>query len=37
MHTSADQAIVYFRKDGSAEHIDAEGHIHMKTVMADRS
>ena len=29
--TTADQAIVYFRKDGSAEHIDAEGHIHLKT------
>ena len=30
-HTSADQAIVYFRQDGSAEHIDAKGHIHMTT------
>jgi lipopolysaccharide export system protein LptA len=30
-HVSADQAIVYFRKDGSAEHIDAQGHIHLKT------
>jgi lipopolysaccharide export system protein LptA len=29
--TTADQAIVYFRKDGSAEHIDAQGHIHVKT------
>ncbi len=29
--TTADQAIVYFRKDGSAEHIDARGHIHLKT------
>jgi len=29
--TAADQAIVYFRKDGSAEHIDARGHIHLKT------
>ncbi len=29
--TTADQAIVYFRKDGSAEHIDARGHIHVKT------
>jgi lipopolysaccharide export system protein LptA len=29
--TTADQAIVYFRKDGSAEHIDAQGHIHLKT------
>jgi lipopolysaccharide export system protein LptA len=28
---TADQAIVYFRKDGSAEHIDARGHIHLKT------
>ncbi|HZD48231.1 MAG TPA: LptA/OstA family protein [Silvibacterium sp.] len=27
--SSADQAIVYFRKDGSVEHIDAEGHIHV--------
>jgi len=26
---SADQAIVYFRKDGSVEHIDAQGHIHV--------
>ena len=24
--SSADQAIVYFRKDGSVEHIDAQGH-----------
>jgi lipopolysaccharide export system protein LptA len=30
-HVSSDQAIVYFRKDGSAEHIDAQGHIHLKT------
>src|SRR5271163_3304880 len=29
--TTADQAIVYFRKDGSAEHIDAQGHIHLTT------
>jgi lipopolysaccharide export system protein LptA len=29
--TTADQAIVYFRKDGSTEHIDAQGHIHLKT------
>jgi len=29
--TTSDQAIVYFRKDGSAEHIDARGHIHLKT------
>jgi lipopolysaccharide export system protein LptA len=29
--TTADQAIVYFRKDGSAEHIDAQGHIDLKT------
>jgi lipopolysaccharide export system protein LptA len=27
--SSADQAIVYFRKDASAEHIDAQGHIHV--------
>jgi lipopolysaccharide export system protein LptA len=27
--SSADQAIVYFRKDGSVEHIDARGHIHV--------
>jgi lipopolysaccharide export system protein LptA len=30
-HASSDQAIVYFRKDGSAEHVDAQGHIHLKT------
>jgi lipopolysaccharide export system protein LptA len=30
-HTSSDQAIVYFRKDGSAEHIDAQGHVHLTT------
>jgi lipopolysaccharide export system protein LptA len=29
--TTADQATVYFRKDGSAEHIDALGNIHLKT------
>jgi lipopolysaccharide export system protein LptA len=29
--TASDQAIVYFRKDGSAEHIDAQGHVDMKT------
>ena len=29
--TTSDQAIVYFRKDGSAEHIDADGHVHLKT------
>ncbi len=29
--TTADQAIVYFRQDGSAEHIDAEGHVHLTT------
>ena len=28
---SADQAIVYFRKDGTAEKIDAQGHVRMKT------
>jgi len=27
--SSADQAIVYFRKDGSAERIEAKGHIHV--------
>ncbi len=27
--SSADQALVYFRKDGSVEHIDAQGHIHV--------
>ena len=25
--TSADEAIVYFRPDGSAEHVDARGHV----------
>lgn len=30
-HTTSDQAIVFFRKDGSAEHIDTKGHIHFKT------
>jgi len=29
--TAADQAIVYFRKDGSAEHIDARGNIRFAT------
>jgi lipopolysaccharide export system protein LptA len=29
--TTSDQAIVYFRQDASAEHIDAEGHIDVKT------
>jgi lipopolysaccharide export system protein LptA len=28
---SADQAIVYFRKDGTTEKVDASGHVHMKT------
>jgi lipopolysaccharide export system protein LptA len=28
---SADQAIVYFRKDGTTEKIDAQGHVRMKT------
>jgi lipopolysaccharide export system protein LptA len=28
---SADQAIVYFRKDGTVEKIDAQGHVRMKT------
>jgi lipopolysaccharide export system protein LptA len=27
--SSADQAIVYFRKDGTAERIEARGHIHV--------
>lgn len=31
MHNSSDQGIVYFRQDGSAEHIDAKGHVHIKT------
>jgi lipopolysaccharide export system protein LptA len=30
-HTTSNQAIVYFRKDGSAETIDAKGHVHLKT------
>jgi lipopolysaccharide export system protein LptA len=29
--SSADQAIVYFRKDGSAERIDAQGHVKLTT------
>lgn len=28
---SADAATVYFRKDGTAERIDAQGHVRMKT------
>jgi lipopolysaccharide export system protein LptA len=28
---SSDQAIVYFRKDGTTEKIDAKGHVRMKT------
>ena len=28
---SADAATVYFRQDGTAERIDAKGHVHMKT------
>jgi lipopolysaccharide export system protein LptA len=28
---SSDQALVYFRKDGTAEKIDARGHVRMKT------
>ena len=28
---SADQAIVHFRKDGTAEKVDAGGHVRMKT------
>jgi lipopolysaccharide export system protein LptA len=28
---SSDQATVYFRKDGTAEKIDAQGHVRMKT------
>lgn len=27
--SSADQAIVYFRKDGTAERVEAQGHIHV--------
>ncbi|MBX6358519.1 MAG: LPS export ABC transporter periplasmic protein LptC [Acidobacterium ailaaui] len=30
-HSKADQAIVYFRKDGSAEKIDARGNVHLIT------
>jgi lipopolysaccharide export system protein LptA len=30
-HTASDQAIVFFRKDGSAEHIETKGHVHFKT------
>jgi lipopolysaccharide export system protein LptA len=29
--SSADQAIVYFRKDGSAERIEAQGHVRVTT------
>ena len=29
--SSADQAIVYFRKDGSAERIEAQGHVKLTT------
>jgi lipopolysaccharide export system protein LptA len=29
--SSSDQAIVYFRKDGSAERIDAQGHVKVTT------
>ena len=28
---SADQAIIYFRPDGSAQHIDAQGHVRVVT------
>jgi lipopolysaccharide export system protein LptA len=28
---SADQAVVYFRKDGTTEKVDAKGHVRMKT------
>jgi len=28
---SSDQALVYFRKDGTTEKIDAAGHVHMKS------
>lgn len=28
---SADQATVWFRKDGSAEKVDAQGHVHLAT------
>ncbi len=27
----ADQAVIYFRKDGTTEKVDAQGHVHMKT------
>jgi lipopolysaccharide export system protein LptA len=30
-HTSAEQAIVYLRRDGSAEHVDAKGHVRLTT------
>ncbi len=30
-HESADQAIVFFRPDGGADHITAEGNLRMKT------
>ncbi len=30
-HSSADQAIVHFRPDGSIQHLDAENHVHMLT------
>ncbi len=30
-HTTSDQATITFRPDGSAQHIDAEGHLHVTT------
>jgi lipopolysaccharide export system protein LptA len=30
-HTTSDQATITFRPDGSAQHIDAEGHVHVTT------
>jgi lipopolysaccharide export system protein LptA len=30
-HSSADQAIVHFRPDGSIQHLDVENHVHMLT------
>ena len=29
--SSSDQAIVYFRPDGSAERVDSQGHVHVKS------
>jgi lipopolysaccharide export system protein LptA len=30
-HTTSDQATITFRPDGSAQHIDAQGHVHVTT------